>query len=66
MSAIKRMAQDLWYSTPGKDRMRARKISDELHRFEQIEKAAQALLKNQTDENRAALKKALKPLKDDV
>ena len=65
MSEIKRMAQDLWYSTPGKDRIKARKISAELYRFEQIEKAAQEFLDNQTDKNRDALKKALKPLKEE-
>lgn len=65
MTAIKRMAQDLWYSTPGKDRVKARRISSELYRFEQIEKAAQAVVKNPTNSNIDELKKALKPLKDE-
>ena len=44
MSAIKDMAQRLWYSTPGKDRRLSREISAELWRYEQIEKAAQSLV----------------------
>lgn len=44
MSAINNVAQDLWYRTPGKDRRLSRRISAELYRFEQIEKAARALV----------------------
>ncbi len=77
MSAIKNLARDLWYRSPGKDRHMSRKISAELYRFEQIEKAAQALIDyrrragplgfqlEKADDFINELKKALKPLKEE-
>ena len=44
MSAIRNLARDLWYRSPGKDRRLSRRILAELYRYEQIEKAAQALV----------------------
>jgi hypothetical protein len=44
MGAIKDIAQKYHYQSPGKDRRLARKISAELYRFEQIEKALEQLM----------------------
>ena len=42
-NAIKDVARDFWYRSPGKDTRRARRINAELYRFQKIEEAAQAL-----------------------
>lgn len=63
MSAIKDMARDLWYRSPGKDRRLSRKISAELFRYEQIEKTLRELLEKPDDlERQRAARKALKPV----
>lgn len=67
-SGIQDVVREFWYRTPGKDRRRSRKISAELFRYQQIEKALEVLLKNPDNPDaRHTARKALKPINyDDV
>jgi spore germination protein GerM len=61
MSVIRDLAQKYWYQSPGKDRRLSRRISAELYRYEQIEKALENLLKHPDDEEaQKAARKALR------
>lgn len=65
-SHILDVTRELWYRTPGKDRRRSKKISAELLRFQQIEKALVNLLKNPEDSNaQKEARRALKPVNYD-
>lgn len=68
MGAIDDEIRRYWYGSPGiKDRRKSKRMSAELFRYQQIEKALEELLKHpDSDDARKQARKALKPVNYDA